>query len=380
MDYKTSRYCIDAIRAVMQEKPVPSMPEEVSLQELFAFSKMHSVEALVFRALSTLEMDDTDPVWQNWQNRAEMILTQSIVQLADRDELFASMTEAEIDLLPVKGCWLKEAYPEIADRQMSDLDMLIRVEDRAKARDVMLELGYEAEKSDIGSHHDGYEKKPYTAVELHLQLLAVGCGIKSYYDDIWQRAERMEDHLFRLSPEDEYIFYFLHMKRHMEAAGCGIRLILDSVVFRRTYPNMNRAYLHGEFEKLDVGAFVRQIEQLSDCWFVTGAQIPEELEALAESIITAGVYGQLDHMYKNRMDALKKRYKNPLVLMIAYWSERIFKPLEVMRTGFPILDKIPALLPVFWVVRVAQKLVKEPMAILSHIRQIYKEGTKHGER
>ena len=71
-------YCIELIRAVMQEQPVPEIPEGVTLQALFTFAKRHSVEALVYHGLEQLDMDEEDPVWQNWCNRAQMILTQSM--------------------------------------------------------------------------------------------------------------------------------------------------------------------------------------------------------------------------------------------------------------------------------------------------------------
>ena len=166
-----ARYCVDVIRAVMAEQEIPELPEGLSLQQLFDFSRMHSVEAMVCQGISQLEPEDEDPVWQNWCNRAQMLLTQSIVQLADRDEVFAALTEAGLDILPVKGSWLKEQYPQIHYRQMSDLDMLIRREDRETARRTMLALGYSEEKEEAAAHHDGYGKKPYTAIELHLQLL-----------------------------------------------------------------------------------------------------------------------------------------------------------------------------------------------------------------
>ena len=126
MKQTCENYCIALIRAVMQEQPVPEIPEGVTLQALVTFAKRHSVEALVYHGLEQLDMDEEDPVWQNWCNRAQMILTQSIVQLTDRDTIFEALTSEGIDLLPIKGCWLKEQYPEIDYRQMSDLDMFIR--------------------------------------------------------------------------------------------------------------------------------------------------------------------------------------------------------------------------------------------------------------
>lgn len=373
--------CIDVIRAVMQHQPVPGMREGVTLEALFAFSKMHSVEALMFHALCELDVNEEDAVWLHWQNRAEMLLTQSIVQLADRDLLFDVMAEAGVDLLPVKGCWLKEAYPEIDYRQMSDLDMLIRRKDRSRVREMLLGMGYEPESGEVAAHHDGYEKKPYTIVEMHLQLLSSTDPNAGYYENIWERAQPTKDRprIYRLSCEDEYIYYLLHLKKHLEEAGCGIRLILDSVAFRAANPNMDRAYLQREFEKLRIAEFAAQIEQLADCWFVTGEALPEHLRAMGEGILWAGTYGSLENALDNRMDKLREKYRSPLVRMAAYWGSRFCRPLSEMKAFYPILEKLPVLLPACWVARIAKKCVTKPKALLYHIQHIYKEGMKNGQ-
>lgn len=375
-------YCVGVIRAVMKETPVPPMPQGVTLSELFTFAKMHSVEALVFRGVSTLAVDEADPIWAHWENRAQMLLTQSMVQLAERDALFAVMEEAGVDLLPVKGCWIKELYPDVDYRQMSDLDMLIRKEDRSRVKEILLGMGYAEEGGEVASYHDGYEKKPYMAVEMHLQLLASDDPHEPYYRDVWSRAQKVDGtaHLHRLSPEDEYIFYLLHLRKHIEEAGCGIRLILDSVVFRQAYPDMDRVYLEQEFEKLGISGFVRKIERIADCWFATGAALPQELTKLGGEILAAGNYGTLETAFHSRIERFKEKYKHPALAIFMYWCSRLFRPMSEMKNDYPVLERLPVLLPLFWGYRIAKKIVTKPRALLYHFKEIYKGGTKHGER
>lgn len=373
-----ARYCIAVIRAVMAEQTVPELPEGLSLQQLFAFSKMHSVEAMVFQGISQLEQEETDPVWQHWSNRSQMILTQSIVQLADRDEVFTALTEAGLDILPVKGSWLKEQYPQIDYRQMSDLDLLIRKEDRKKARKILEDLGYEKEKDATAAHHDGYEKKPYIAIEVHLQLLPVEDKNCAYYEDPWKKAIPLEENprIYRFRPEDEYIFYFLHLKHHLDEGGSGIRSILDSHVYRNVYPHMDREYLRQEFQKLGIWEIVQELETLADCWFCTGEDIPEHLRTLEECVFWAGAYGSLDTALQNRMEEFQK-YKDPAVRMAAYWLSRFCRPMHEMKLGYPILEKLPVLLPICWVLRILKKCIYSPKALVNHVQKIFR-GMKNG--
>jgi len=94
-------YTISVIRSVMGAQTVPPMPEGVTLEGLYAFARLHNVEALLWHGLSQLEIPEENPVWQDWENRAAMLLAQGVVQLADRDALFEALTGAGIPLLPV---------------------------------------------------------------------------------------------------------------------------------------------------------------------------------------------------------------------------------------------------------------------------------------
>ena len=372
-----AQYCIDVIRCLLQEKEIPQLPEAVTLQQLYAFAKMHNVEAMVYHGLEQLGVDENSPVWQDWQNRADMILTQSIVQLADRDTLVSVLTEAGIKLLPVKGCWMKELYPEIDYRQMSDLDMLIPAEKAREAEKIMLSLGYKAEEYEEEMNHAGYLKAPYTEVELHTSLLHED---DRYYADVWTRVhpEQGKAGLYRFSIEDEYIYYLLHLNKHLESSGTGIRSVLDSVVYRRAYPHMNRNYLQQELEKLRLWESVQQIEKLSDCWFDSGEPVPAELSGMADFILSAGSYGTVAHFSQRQLEKLEEKYKNPIVRGLMYWVIRICRPRKEMAKTYPILEKAPVLLPFFWAYRALMKVAKRPAEVWNHIKLVFNKGTKHG--
>ena len=373
-------YCIELIRAVMQEQPVPEIPEGVTLQALFTFAKRHSVEALVYHGLEQLDMDEEDPVWQNWCNRAQMILTQSIVQLTDRDTIFEALTSEGIDLLPIKGCWLKEQYPEIDYRQMSDLDMFIRKEDRASVCNKMKELGYESVALTNKAVHDSYKKPPYTEVEMHFTLLKLEDSRHSYYDNIWEKAKPVDgmEHLYRMPVEDEYIYYILHLEKHVLDAGIGIKAVLDSFMHRTCYADMDRDYLQNELEKLNVWELTKQIEMLADCWFVIGEDIPEELKELAGHILSDGAYGTEERMLEQRLKKLEERYKNPVIRHIVYWSSRTFLPREEMECIYPILEKVPVLLPFCWIARLVMTCIRKPKTLLRQVKLAGKKGESNG--
>lgn len=377
MNRNCATYCIELIRCLMQELEVPEKPERISLQELYSYAKLHNVEAMIYHGLCQTNVDVSDPVWQKWENRAAMLLAQGVVQLSDRDLLFSVLTEAGIDLLPVKGCWLKELYPNMEWRQMADLDMLIPAEKAAEAKKIMLSLGYQTEEFENMPNHAGYLKPPYTEVELHTALLVDGRG---YYDKVWEQAHPVEGipGLYRFSPEDEYIYYLLHLSKHLEDAGTGIRSVLDSLVYREAYPDMDRDYLRRELEKWDLWERTLEIETLCDCWFQTGKEIPEELESLAQHILSAGAFGTVEIRSERRLEKLREKYKNPVIRGIVYWIIRACRPMEEMVQCYPVLKKLPVLLPFFWIHRAVMKFAKSPKAVWHHIKLAFGKGKNHG--
>ena len=370
-------YCIALIRACMQETPVPPLPPDVKLDELFAFARYHNAEALLYHGLSNLEGITEHPLWKTLENRAALLLAQGVVQLTERDMLFDALTGAGIPVLPMKGCWLKEQYPDIDYRQMSDLDILIPKEKAEDAAAVMRALGYKPGDFDDNPRHTGYLKAPYTGVELHTSLLYEDRG---YYDDVWNRAEPVADcpGVYRFRAEDEYIFYLLHLHKHLNSAGTGIRSVLDSLVFRQAYPGMDRHYLRKELEKWGLWELAEDIETLADCWFKTGSSVPEQLREMAEFILSAGSYGTLENRYQRRLDKLEKRYKNPFLRAIAYWIGRICRPMKEMKRSYPVLHKLPFLLPFLWIHRAIVRFCRRPKEVRHHIAVVFGRGKKHG--
>jgi len=286
---------------------------------------------------------------------------------------FAALPAGGIQILPVKGCWLKEQYPDIDYRQMSDLDILIHEEDALRAKNAMAELGYTAQEEETAENHDCYGKPPYLEVELHRSLLEKNDDRYGYYLDVWEKAEPVADcaGMFRLKAEDEYIYYLLHLYKHVVASGTGLRTILDCLVYRNVYPDMDRAYLRKEWKKLELTEFAQQIETLSDCWFKTGTPVPEQLERLASTIMAAGSYGNFEIFRDQKLEGLQQKYKNPFIRALMYWVSLICRPREEMERQYPIVKKLPVLLPVFWIVRAVGKFASRPKAVLHHVKSVF---------
>ena len=203
--------------------------DEDKMQMLYQFSKVHFVDALTGTVLKNAGIKIL-PVWE--QSIAKAI-RKVILFDQERAEIFSYMEEQGIWHMPLKGVILKEFYPSIGMRQMSDNDILFDKAYAKQIRDYMVSRGYEVEAFDQGNH-DVYEKEPVYNFEMHTSLYGAGHNKEwvNYYDRIKDRLIPGEGGLeYHFSYEDFYVYIMTHTFKHFEEGGTGIRSLLDQYVY-----------------------------------------------------------------------------------------------------------------------------------------------------
>jgi hypothetical protein len=140
-----------------------------------------------------------------------------------------ALAVADVPALVLKGAALVETvYPDPAQREMLDLDILVPADRLSDANAAIAPLGYRPEGSNGGSgptpleltpdeHHGpalvGQER--LAAIEIHRHLVIAGEGRRFDIDDIWRRARPAPSrgHLLP-SPEDLLLHVSLHFTRN----------------------------------------------------------------------------------------------------------------------------------------------------------------------
>ena len=95
-------------------------------------------------------------------------------------------------------------------------------------------------------------------------------------------------------------------------------------------------------------------------------------------ILSAGSYGTLENYSRRNLEKLEEKYQNPLARFFAYWLSRVCRPREEMARSYPVLNRLPVLLPVFWVYRAVMRLVTRPKEIWNHMKAVLRGGKNHG--
>lgn len=335
-------YLIELIRYALSGEKAPEKPQGILWEHIFSLSKFHGIDNLVFYSVERLRSQPEGELLRKWRQRRDMAAVKSVTQLAERDKIDAAFSAAEIRHLMLKGCLLKEMYPQDDFRAMSDLDILIDEENMDKTARTLKSLGYEFEEE--CDHHTAFCKQPVLNVEIHTRLVPKHFekGYE-YYSNPWEHTAETSPYCCRFEWNDYYVYMLAHFAKHYYQGGSGIRSVIDIHVFLEKHGGeLDHSYIRRELEKMDIAEFAETAERLARYWF-GGGKSDRETEDMACYVMTSGIYGTKLRDAQNQIEMLRR--KNPHFVRIRYFLRRAFLPYSTMKFVYPVLKKAPVLLP-----------------------------------
>ena len=275
-------------------------------------------------------------------------LKQAIIQEHEGDRVLRALSEAGLRCIALKGWELRKLYPEPTMRQMADLDILVQNYDYETVRAVMKRLGYKA-GGETSWKHDSFTKDN-VMVEVHKRLTDDSAEIRRWEKGLWERAEAVDGNIFRMSPEDYYIFHFVHLHKDFMNGSLGLRRIADTWLLEKQ--PVDREIVRARLEAFGMWKFHERMVKLGRV--TMGDEPPDEdMELLLEHAFRYGIYGS-DKSYKaGRIAAMGQSMRSG---KLKSGLAAVFLPYGRMRAQFPALEKRPFLLPYYWIKRIVKFL------------------------
>ena len=255
-----------------------------------------------------------------------------------------SLNSAQIPFIKLKGAVIKNLYPETFLRTSCDTDILVRKNDFNRALSALKSDGFEQDGK-IG-YHDVSLLFDGTNLELHFSICENIKKIDALLKDIWKYTVKDGDYNYK-EDNDYFAFHHIaHMLYHFFEGGCGIRPFVDLWIMRR-----NEFYSEDKLlefcEKTGMTEFYSAAEQLISVWFQNGNHT-ELTEMFERFILKGGAYGN----FKN--SSVVKSAKNGGKL--GYIMLLVFPKFASMQVSYPILRKVPVLLPLCYIYRFFEKI------------------------
>lgn len=339
--------------AVLPHSALPVHAENVG--EILKIGKKHQTLPMLLDGLYKAGADLS--AWEDTVMYALQIIASDNVQADCLSRLQKAFDEKNVDYALLKGSALKKMYPSSEMRLMSDVDILIRQEQYDAVRQCMEQLGYT--HTGESNHEIIWKKKPYMVVELHKRVIpSYNEDYYRYYADPWEKfkPDAQKPNQYWMNREDEYIYLFTHMTKHFRDGGIGLRHITDLWLYRLQNSDLDWAYIEAEMEKMGLGTFYKNVEQAICALFSGGAET-QLTEYMIERFVESGAYGLRE---KCRIaDAAKKSAREGSAQTARRkqkWG-MLFPAMFYMKQQYPILRKLPFLLPFMWLYRLVNILL-----------------------
>ncbi|MBE7056567.1 MAG: hypothetical protein E7388_03905 [Ruminococcaceae bacterium] len=307
------------------------IPEGLSMEQVYKHAVNHDVANIAFFSLEKLLDGNNSDLIKKWSSRQEMAVVRSVNQDFAADEIRSCLKAGNIRWLEMQGTKMKDLYPSPEYRTMSDIDFIVDCDSLSKCREILLNLGYEIEKS---FYRDvvGF-RKPNINVEFHSSFFYEHSEYYSLMPEVFDESYD-ECEIFCL-------YTILHLAKHYFKGGCGIRRILDIYFLDKFYKDiLDGEYITDVMEQAGLTSFFADIRKLAQLWFNGGPEFADADE-MKMYVCKSNVHGTVEHKVSNNSENSK----------LKYLFKRIFQDKEFIYKRYPFIEKHKFLLPVGWVMR-----------------------------
>ena len=331
------------VSSVITETPVPSCPED-EYREVFNLAKRNNVQTILFNALGSEELPED--IKESLSKNMKLDIFRDQSQLQEIERIRHAFSENVTDYILLKGSHLKSLYPSPELRFMVDMDILVRDEDMDIAKDIILSHGLRQEMNN--GKDIVFIQPPCLTIELHRSLFTEENDFYEYFTGVWDRAVKTGENEYAMSDDDLYVYVLSHMCEHyLDGTSC-FRPCMDLYLMQKKC-ELNFEYINEQFKALGIEKFAENMRQLCTAMFEDKEE--DETLSMMENYIVLGP------PVKNASVAAQNIGKDESKAQKTVHT--LFPGFSHMKKRYPLLVKLPFLLPIFWLVRILQFAAKK---------------------
>ncbi|MBR3149416.1 MAG: nucleotidyltransferase family protein [Eubacterium sp.] len=331
-------YLVHLIYCALNDAQPEEKPDDVSFDDVFLLGKEHEVGNIAFLSVQKLNNKPSEELYNEWQVFYYHSIQRNARQLAEYNALTKLLSDNKIRWTEAQGTITKKYYPLPEWRMMSDIDLLVDVENLDKISALMSSLGHKV--LDYSENELNVFPEKGTEIEFHTEFFT------EFYKGSFERYSGAINHPFEHAVPDEeneykwvlddtyyYLYSLLHTIKHFEYAGCGIRRILDLYILKNKLEDkVDMDYISAKLDEFDFTPLYEKLLQLEAYWF-EGKEPECDLTETVKDIIMSGNHGVEDIHLRNALrrdseDGINKAKRRRI-------REFLFPPIEHIYEGHP---------------------------------------------
>ncbi len=345
------KYFLEMVSASIKGLPIPVCPENINGELIYKLSVQNAVQGILYLAVKSGAVTLSSETEAKLKKSYMAILAREATQQEEIEYIRDAFTKENIEFMFLKGTHLKSLYPVPEMRFMVDMDVLIQEENMGKGKDIILSHGFTQEMN------NGKDivliKKPFLTIELHKMLFAENYFMHDYFEGVWNRVEVVSGCEYKMPINDLYVYTLAHLAEHYLEAGSCFRPLMDLYLMEKSYSDLDFDYINEQFKIIGIEAFAKNIRDLYKCTF-DGNNYNENLEIMENYIVFGAPIKNADEVAKVARTNKSKSQR---------FIETVFPNLKHMKLKYAILEKMPFLLPFFWIVRFFEFVLQKDKSI-----------------
>ncbi|WP_010243557.1 nucleotidyltransferase domain-containing protein [Acetivibrio cellulolyticus] len=351
---KNSQYFIALLNAFLKDT-MPAKPIDVDWGKVYDLASMHSLSGAVYLPIQKLE--NTDKPELSILNKFKSDFFYATLRYEEQEKVYQKiakkLSDDRIEHLFFKGVVIREYYPVKQMRTLGDIDFLLHKKDQEAFKKFMTRMGF---KNTSSEQHEKYEKGKII-IEAHDKLISNKINSKvdysAYFENAWDYAIAKENgYTYELNMEYHLVFLLTHLAKHFYELGAGVRMILDIAVILQKFGDvLNFSFIWKELKEIKLDIFAQNVFVLCDRWFQvkntgTALEVDEfAFNVMTNYILDGGTFGFCNNQ---AIRIIKREYvkvdNHKLPKFRTFWR-KIFLDFDEMSSKYPILGKLPFLLP-----------------------------------
>ena len=349
-DIKTTQgYFLHLIKSALRDEMPNEKPNEVDWRDVYEIAFIQNAANLAWFSIGKLSGKPEGELYAQWELTYARAASKCMKQMMETDLLAQAFTEAGYDIMFLKGSEINSYYPSPDMRTMTDIDLLVRADDREPVRELMKSLGYEVDLLDDGQV-DAFKKYPVIYTEVHYDFSYEKHAYHDMFHIEWDKlVESDVPHIYKMTFEDLYYFNIGHYAKNMHNRGMGIRAILDCYVLWNAASEEQKENILMRFKNTELEEFNENLLKIMNIWF-DDAMDDGSLQNVQRYLLETGTYGSIKK--ENTLYLIDNPENTQSKSNLKFVFSKVFPSADELFDRFHIEKRRIILLPYLWFKRI----------------------------
>ena len=330
--------------------------QEADWEQIFDMASAHDLCGVVYAVVNERNVCEDKEILNKLKSIFISTVRYSTLQEITLNSLVEILNKNKIRHILFKGAILRDYYPDKELRTMGDVDIVIDEKNQKLVHEILVKNGFEFDE--LASHKKIRNYiKDNICFEIHSQIIEKNIfediDYVNYFNNAFDNAFLIKNYSYEFRYEFHFLYIMVHMAKHFKFSGCGVRMLLDVVVFVKALSDVLKwDVIEEELGILGLEKFSANIFKLCEKWF--GVDIPildcrieeSKIDIIGDYIIDGGVFG----FNGKNVDALRFTESNEsFVGKLKYILRMIFPSYEHLKSRYVWFENVPKfMLPIGW--------------------------------